>query len=350
MVVSTTAFGQTTTKDKDSVYGIWTGKIGNGDVVVCISKEDSNYYYLKHTKKIPLILNPDGRGFEYLTENFRRYEQLENRPNGEWYFIIENQTLTGELFTGNNRHTINLRKYIENPLPILLARALEEQIKYQDCPANFYIPIINARLKNHSNNTGDIIFSTNYKNSGSFTYNSNYLQPMYEVIINGAIEHYNGEEMGTYSSEIEIKKIHENDWFILVKDETDYYGGAHPSFEEHYYLFDRYTLLPIENWIKFESLDISGPYTTLSPFAKLLRDNYKGGNFSEDTLFCKDLIKQNFPSVTPAYPNKTGVVFQLQYPHVTSVCNEEVELRWHDLKAYMSPEGWKTMRRMAALQ
>tara|TARA_B110000503_G_scaffold139241_1_gene227197 strand:- start:961 stop:2064 length:1104 start_codon:yes stop_codon:yes gene_type:complete len=347
--VSTTASSSLLAENKENIYGTWTGQIGNSDVVVCISKNDSNYYYLKYTKKIPLSLDLNGRGFEYSANEYRRYDELANKPSGEWHFIINNQKLNGELLLKNNRYEINLIKYSEKSLPKSLEHGLEDQIDRQKCPMSFYIPIINARIKDSSNSTGDVILSNNYDNSDRFIYNPHYLQSRHKEIISAAIEHYNLAELGGFSSIIEIKKIYENDWFILIKTETSSYDG-NISFDEYYTLLDRYTKFSIENWIKIENFDNSLSNNTLPPFAKLLRDNYIDRYSSDDEINCREeMLNGFFPTVALAFPTKTGVVFQLKNARAVRVCDQEVEVRWHDLKAHMSPEGWRTMSRMTAL-
>lgn len=341
---------------KPDWVGVWEGTIGRYPVIACLDTRygrggQGSYYYLKHL--VPIDLESETPPGEWSEGGFGASEAGDPKPG--WRLdAADGDTIKGA-WTGSGKS-----------LPIALNRVAEGgEDAWSPCAsANFLQPRV---VKPEFVRTGKAIDGLAYTELqfeaprhfpevaiAGFTFepsqpgdaailawveeklpkgtaDDEYIQCMAGALAVHGVD-------GDYSMSI-APAFANAELLSLTRSQGDYCGGAHPNYWQEYATFDRQTKAKLEPADWFNKRGIAADEYQLKTMQQPLRElivarwpQYEGEP-DECSAYALDQQWWNYQI------HREGILFQPDFPHVMTACEEEILLPWEELEPFLSEAG-----------
>lgn len=352
--------------------GVWTGTIGDSKVMACFMRDDdppranrSAYFYLRHSKLISLIPDPDKKTLWF--------ESNVKTPTGIWNINVQHDRITGHWSNSVTGKTlvILLKRFRsfssehspscdpETDLfdPVVYPQVLSEKVAFgeeQTFNSRRYrvLSALEGAVKSVEligESKTMAVLNTLLSNELKVGISAYYGCPT-----NG--EGYSGKsgknEKPDYDSS--TAPVFWNDqWISFVSRSSGNCGGAYP-FSGFSYINWNLTTGQIANlweWIKNSKkkdgfpqhdpyyFNYSAPESLNVIIAKKAikqRLAFNPKEASEENN-CLDVIKDNKEYMI--HLSKNGMIFSQAFPHVTQACGDDIEIPYGQLMPFLTKKG-----------
>jgi hypothetical protein len=340
--------------------GVWEGTIGTYPIVACLdtqydSSGQGSYYYLKHL--IPIDLASEVPPGEWSEGGFARTGPADPKPL--WQLgPVERDTIWGTWTGGDKSLPIALGRVAEGGedawSPCASAKFLQPRVVAPEfvrsarmidglayaelqfiAPKHFPKVAIGAFTFEPSQPGDEAILAWVAEKLPKGTTEDEYIQCMAGALGVHGVD-------GDYDMTI-APAFANSELLSLTRSQGDYCGGAHPNYWQEYATFDRRTGAKLDSadWFNERGMALDEYQNKLmqQPLRELIVARWPvyEGEPDECSGYALDQQWWNYQI------RREGILFQPDFPHVITACEEEILVQWGELDPFLSEVG-KTLR------
>ena len=340
--------------------GIWQGTIGKQAVMACVAQGAGSYFYLRYSQAIPLSLQDE--------KELVLAEGPKGSPTGFWRM----KSVGGDAVDGTWSDKSRVRS-----APIRLVRfkrlsaehssgcgsyMLDKRVQLQKISVGKVSALSGKRYKKLSASDGNVTsiellepgaaieeLNTRLRNELSLNMSEYFACPTEGMGINGKD---GAEEKPDFSSE--IAPVFWNDrWITFLQNGSGNCGGAHPYSGFSYTTWNLATgeLVNPWTWIAHSRKKDASPeydkyyfnYSAPEELNKIIvakavkaRLLFNPKEAQEDPN-CLDILTENTEYQLSL--GTRGLVFSHNFPHVALACDDNIEIPYAKLSAFLTKEG-----------
>jgi len=350
--------------------GIWTGTIGNQEVMACFFhfenpnyENKSGYFYLRHSQLIPLAPRPENTKIWY--------EDNSQTPTGLWTINERHGDLLQGNWsdaTGSHILPIRLKRFktlsMGDPTSSIIG-CNPEVVKLVNAAINTRVQkekISFDKALTFDGKRYRIFGATEEVNTLELIDKSEASTALNERLKNelavGISEYYgcntpsDEKEMHNYSASIELAFWNAR-WITFVRRTGGDCGGNHPFSEFYYTTWDLTTGKEVNLWTWVEQengklishLDtFYGNYSAPDQLNKIITEEAVKPLGGDPENECLNIIKENAKYQLSL--GKKGLVFHSSFAHVVQACDYDVEIPYKTLLPFLTKEGKEEVKLM----